>query len=127
MFFFLPGPPDIWPCAWVSVAVTPITCRDIEVWPSSVGMLVKWVAFLHSLHWPAAGCSLGVGGVSYVELLILYELWAGETLPLEKAVPRYRRPGRPISVSAVLLVQALILGVFAGLLVLCFGVFGTCL
>ena len=38
----------------------------MEVWPYSVGMLVKWVAFLHSLHWPADGCSLGVGGVSHV-------------------------------------------------------------
>ena len=37
----------------------------------------------------------------YVELLILYELWAGERLSLEKAHPRYLRPGRPISVSAV--------------------------
>ena len=44
---------------------------------------------------------LGVGGVSYVELLILYELWAGERLSLEEAHPRYLRPGRPISVSAV--------------------------
>ena len=43
---------------------------------------------------------LGVG-VSYVELLILYELWVGERLVLEKARPRYLRPGRPISVSAV--------------------------
>ena len=44
---------------------------------------------------------LGVGGVSYVELLILYELWAGESLSLGKAHLRYLRPGRPISVSAV--------------------------
>ena len=44
---------------------------------------------------------LGLGGVSFVELLILYELWAGERLSLEKAVPRHRRVGRPISVSAV--------------------------
>ena len=29
------------------------------------------------------------------------ELWAGERLSLEKAHPRYLRPGRPISVSAV--------------------------
>ena len=36
-----------------------------------------------------------------MELLILYELWAGERLFLEKAHPRYLRPGRPISVSAV--------------------------
>ena len=74
---FLLGPLDLWVGAWVGVAATPVTCRDIEVGPYSVGMLVKWVAFLHSLHWLAAGCSLGVGGVSCVELLILYELWAG--------------------------------------------------
>ena len=64
-------------------------------------MLVKWVAFLSSLHWPADECNLSVGGVSCVELLILYELWAGERLQLEKAVPGYRRLGRSISVSAV--------------------------
>ena len=64
-------------------------------------MFVKWVAFLSALHWPQDGTDLGVGGVSYVELLILYELWAGERLSLEKAHPRYLRPGRPISVSAV--------------------------
>ena len=98
---FMPGPLDLWVGSWITVAVTPISCRDIEVWPYSVGMQVKWVAFLHSLHWPADGCSLGVGGVSYVELLILYGIWAGERLELEKAVPRYRRPGRSFSVSAV--------------------------
>ena len=63
--------------------------------------MVKWVSFLSSLHWPVGDLDLGVGGVSFVELLILYELWAGERLSLEKAHPRYLRPGRPISVSAV--------------------------
>ena len=48
----------------------PFSCRDIEVWPFSVGMLVKWVSFLSSLHWPADECNLCVGGVSFVELLI---------------------------------------------------------
>ena len=42
---FLPGPPNLWVGSWISVAVTPISCRDIEVWPFSVGMLVKWVSF----------------------------------------------------------------------------------
>ena len=42
-----------------------------------------------------------MGGISFVELLILYELWAGERLVLEKAHPRYLRPGCLISVSAV--------------------------
>ena len=62
---------------------------------------MKWVACLGSLHWPDGGADLGVGGVSYVEMLIIYELWAGERLALEKAHPRYLRQGRPISVSAV--------------------------
>ena len=53
---------------------------------------------------PALACwwfGSRVGGTSYVELLIFYELSAGERLSLEKAVLRYLRPGRPISVSAV--------------------------
>ena len=57
--------------------------------------------FLNSLHWPVDDLDLGVGGISYVELLILHALWAGERLSLEKALPRYLRPGRSISVSAV--------------------------
>ena len=36
-----------------------------------------------------------------LRLLILYELWAGERLSLEKAYIPHLRPGRPISVSAV--------------------------
>ena len=44
---------------------------------------------------------LGGGGVSYVELHILCECWAGERLVLEMAVPIYKRADRPISVSAV--------------------------
>ena len=44
---------------------------------------------------------LGIGGGSYLGLLILYERWAGERLVIEGAVPFARRVGRPISVSAV--------------------------
>ena len=56
---------------------------------------------MSSLHWPAAGAGLGVGGVSFFEVLFLYELWAGERLVLVKAVPWYRRPGRANSESSV--------------------------
>ena len=63
--------------------------------------MVKWVSFLGSLRWPVGGLDLGVGGVSYVNLLNLCECWAGERLSLEKAHPRYLRPAHPISVSAV--------------------------
>ena len=99
-FAFLP-PVDIWSGDWVSSAVSCITVEDVRVWPYSVSLLVKMSAFLGTLHWPASAVDLGVGGVSFVELLILYELWAGERLCLEGAIPKRRRVGRPISVSAV--------------------------
>ena len=88
----------IWDGEWIAIAAAPVTTDDVGIGPYSVGILVKWVAFLGS---PAAGTDLAVGGVSFVEVLILYELWAGERLVLEKAIPWYRRPGRPLSASAV--------------------------
>ena len=56
-----------------------ITADDVAQWPYTPSLLVKWVSH-GSLHWPAHGGDLGVGGVPCVELLILYELWAGERL-----------------------------------------------
>ena len=41
-----------------------IGAEDVAQWPHTPGLLVKWVAFLGSLHWPAGGVDLGVGGVS---------------------------------------------------------------
>ena len=61
---------------------------------------LSWLLFW-TLHWPAAGADLGGGGVSLAEILIFYVLWCCERLVWEKAVPRYRRRGRSISVSAV--------------------------
>ena len=98
---FLPGPPGIWHSEWFQIPATAICADDIALWPYTPGLLVKWVSFLNSLHWPVGALDLGVGGVSYVEMLILYELWAGERLSLEKAHPRYLRPRRQISVSVV--------------------------
>ena len=98
---FLPRPPAIWDSEWMNVPASAISADDIAHWPHTTGLLVNWVAFLGSLHWPAGSMDLGVGGISYVELLILHKLWAGERLSLEKAHPRYLRPGHPISVSAV--------------------------
>ena len=98
---FLPGPPRIWHSEWCQVPSVIVSNADVDLWPYTPGLLVKWVSFLNTLHWPVGNLDLGVGGISYVELLILYELWAGERLRLEKAHPRYLRPGRRISVSAV--------------------------
>ena len=100
---FLPGPPGIWESEWLHVPSSAVRADDVAHWPYSSGLLVKWVSFFGNLQWPVGGLDLGVGGsgISYVELVILYELWAGERLSLERAVPWYLRPGRPISVSAV--------------------------
>ena len=86
---------------WVAGPSVALDADDVAQWPCTPGLLVKWVSFLGCLHWPTGGLDLGVGGTSCVELLILYELWAGERLVLGKAHPWYLRPGRPISVSAV--------------------------
>ena len=48
----------------------------------------------------------------------MYELWAGERLSLEKAHPRYLRPGRQFQCRLFLLVQALIFGALVGSLCL---------
>ena len=100
-FAFLPGPVGIWDGSWISFGVSCVTAEDVRLWPCSVSLLVKVLAFLGTLHWPAGDVEFGVGGVSFVELLILYDQWAGERLVLEVAVPKSRRVGRPISVSAV--------------------------
>ena len=49
--------------------------------------LGKLAAFLSSLTWPSEVADLGAGGISYVELLILYERWAGERLRIEESYP----------------------------------------
>ena len=61
-----------------------IAADDVCAGPYPVCILVKRVAFLSTLHWPASGADLGSWWVSFVELLLLYELWAGERLVLEK-------------------------------------------
>ena len=66
-----PGPPGTWDSEWVTVPASAICAEDIAHWPYTCGLLVKWVAFLGSLHWPAGGVDLGVGGISYLELLII--------------------------------------------------------
>ena len=100
-YAWVPGPVGLWRHG--SVGWPCIEVRDVDVgfWPYSVGLLVKICSFLSSLHWPSTVSDLGVGGVSLVELLILYERWAGERLVLEMSVPKLRRFNRPISVSAV--------------------------
>ena len=47
----------------VNVPASAIRAEYIASWPDTTSLLVKWVAFLGTLHWPAGGVDLGVGGV----------------------------------------------------------------
>ena len=107
-------PAGIWDGEWIALAAAPVTADDVGAWPNSVGILVKWVAFLSSFHWPVGGADLGVGGVSFVEMLILYELRAGERLVLERPSPGIGGLDAQFQCRLFRLVQALIFGVPAG-------------
>ena len=99
-YAMLPGPQRLWVGGWICWPNIDITVDDVSRWPFSSSSLVQLAAFLSSLTWPTEVVDLGAGGVSYVEFLILYERWAGERLRVEESLPKYRRLGRPISVTA---------------------------
>ena len=60
VMLLVPGPAGIWDGEWIALAAAPITADDVGTCPHSVWIWVKWVAFLSSLHWPAARADLGV-------------------------------------------------------------------
>ena len=97
----LPGPPGFLNNSWVQVHAGHITGADVSAWPKSVGILVRFTSFLGTLHWPPGSVDLGHFGVSFLELLILFEQWAGHRLLAEKVTRPHVRAGRPISVSSV--------------------------
>ena len=97
----LPGLPGFLNSSWIQVDAGHITGADISAWPYSVGILVRFTSFLRTLHWPSGSVDLGHFGISFLELLILFEQWAGHRLLSEKVTRPHIRAGRPISVSSV--------------------------
>ena len=75
----------------------------------TTGLLVKWVAFVGSLHWPGGGLDLGVGGISYVELLIM-SCGLVRGCPLKKRFLVIFGQGVQFQCRLFHLVQALIFG-----------------
>ena len=57
---FLHGPPGLWDSDWVDVPSSAVSAVTLHSWSS----WFKWVAFLGTLHCPAGGVDLGVGGIS---------------------------------------------------------------
>ena len=75
----LPGPPVFLNGPWIQV-----NGCDIAAWPYSVGILCRLTSFLRTLHWPTGSDDFGHFGVSFLELSILFEQWAGHWLLSEK-------------------------------------------
>ena len=80
----LPGSPGFLNSDWVQVHAGHITSADISAWSYSVGILVRFTSFLSHLHWPSGSVDMGHFGVSFLELLILFEQWTGHRLLSEK-------------------------------------------
>ena len=85
-FAMLLGPPSLWEGSWSCASLAVIGAGDVAFFCGSAG---EHCPFRGSLHWPSEPRDPGVGGVSYLELLILYELWAVKRLVFETAVPGY--------------------------------------
>ena len=97
-YAFLPGPPTVWEEDWTRAPRTGVGEEDVSAWPYSVSILVRIAAFKGTSHWPSEEKDLGLGEVSNLEILILYEVWAGERLICEKSIPKGTKRRRGISV-----------------------------
>ena len=95
----LPGPPGFFDSTWCTLYPLSITREDVAVWPYSVNILLEFSSFLASLHWPQGGTDLGKFGISYFELLLMFEIYVGHRLHAEKAVRSHLRPRRPLFFS----------------------------
>ena len=97
----LPGPPGFLGGPWIQVDGGCVSGADIAAWPYSVGILVRFTSFLNTFHWPSGSDDMGHFGVSFLELLILFEQWAGHRLLSEKVTGPHVRANRPFLVPSV--------------------------
>ena len=80
----------------------PITQDDVAAWPYSVDILLVFSSFLASLHWPQSELpDLGKFGISYLELLLMFEVFSGHRLLTEKTVRSLLRHRRPLVFSGL--------------------------
>ena len=78
-----------------------ISGDDVAAWPYSVGILIRFTSFLNTLHWPSGADDFGHFGISFLELLILFEQYAGHRLLNEKVTRPHVRTNRPILLPSV--------------------------
>ena len=101
---FLPGPPGLWDSDWLIfllllsvLLILHFGLIPLDSWLSGFLFLLVFTGLL-------VGLILELVVLLIWSFLSCMNFGAGERLSLEKATPRYLRPGRPISVSAVPLV-----------------------
>ena len=95
----LPGPPNFLSSTWCTLDPLRITRDDVAAWPYSVDILLVFSSFLASLHWPQGASDLGKFGISYFELLLMFEVCSGYRLQTEKTVRPHHRSRRPLAFS----------------------------
>ena len=95
----LPGPPGFLDHDWVTFDSGPLSNDDISLWLYSVPILIKVTFFLSTLRWPKGLNEMGRFGVSYLEMLILFERWVEHRLLPEKTVPIKNRAGRRVFIG----------------------------
>ena len=91
----LPGPPGFLNSSWIQVHGVCISGTDVAAWPYSVSILIRFTSFLNTLHWPSGYGDLCHFGISFLELSILFEQWAGHRLLSERVTRPYVRANRP--------------------------------
>ena len=93
----LPGPPGFLNCSWVQVSAGRITGAGIAAWPYSVSILIRFTSFLKVL----VLMTLVILVFPFLELLILFEQWAGHRLLSEKVTRPHVTANRPILIPSV--------------------------
>ena len=97
----LPGPPNFLDSTWCTLESLPITQDDVAAWPYSVDIFLVFASFLASLHWPQDTSDLDKFGISYFELLLMFEVYSGYRLQTEKTVRPHLRSRRPLAFSGL--------------------------
>ena len=95
----LPGPPDFLKAPGVLWILFLLPRMMLPSWPYSVDILLVFSSFLASLHWPQDTSDLGKFGISYFELLLMFEVYTGRRLQTEKTVRSHLRSHRPLTFS----------------------------
>ena len=112
----LSGPASLRTSEWVYLPPSIVAAEDVGACPYSVAILVKWVAFTGTLHWPAAAANLGLVGFLMLECSSFTSSGLMRVLFLKRLFPGARDPGVQFQCRLFCLVQAFRFGAHVGTL-----------